>query len=218
MAEALTDQAQALEREIRQLSVSLQALRQLKAEVLQMQTVNFKKYADIIVNLQMQNEYYYLIKRFDDKTLDHIRSRFDWESGQDFLSRFQQMTEALLQLQAAGVPPESAACQQLVEAYWALIQEFTKGDMSLLPGLVAVGNIDQAENQMEEKQKQLNGYLGPALEIYFAKLAMTLFRSRKMMQTAIEVCGLEKRYGDKAVLRGLDLTVRRGENLRPPGG
>ena len=32
-----------------------------------MQTVDFKKYADIIVNLQMKNEFYWLIKHFDDK-------------------------------------------------------------------------------------------------------------------------------------------------------
>ena len=39
-----------------------------------MQTVNFKKYADIIVNLQMENDSYYLIKRFDDDTLTHTQT------------------------------------------------------------------------------------------------------------------------------------------------
>ena len=46
-----------------------------------MQTVNFKKYADIIVNLQMKNDSYYLIKHFDDDTLDHIRSRLIRQVG-----------------------------------------------------------------------------------------------------------------------------------------
>ena len=36
------------------LAESLAALEALKAEVLQMQTVDFKKYADIIINLQMK--------------------------------------------------------------------------------------------------------------------------------------------------------------------
>ena len=35
------------------LTESLTAIETLRAEVLQMQTVDFKKYADIIVNLQM---------------------------------------------------------------------------------------------------------------------------------------------------------------------
>ena len=32
--------------------------------------------------IQMNNEYYWLIKHFDDTTLDHIRNRFDKESGE----------------------------------------------------------------------------------------------------------------------------------------
>ena len=70
-----------LRKNIEQLKDSLVAIEQLKAEVLQIQTVNFKKYADIIVNLQMKNDSYSLIKRFDDDTLDQIRSRFDKKAG-----------------------------------------------------------------------------------------------------------------------------------------
>ena len=58
VANALTEQADAIRINIKQLKDSLAAIEQLKTEVLQMQTVNFKKYADIIVNLQMKNESY----------------------------------------------------------------------------------------------------------------------------------------------------------------
>ena len=56
VANALTEQADDIRRKIEQLKASLSAIEQLKAEVLQMQTVNFKTYADIIVNLQMKND------------------------------------------------------------------------------------------------------------------------------------------------------------------
>ena len=75
------------------------AIEQLKAEVLQIQTVNFKKYADIIVNLQMKNDSYSLIKRFDDDTLDQIRSRFDKKSGQDFMDRLNHLSDQIVELQ-----------------------------------------------------------------------------------------------------------------------
>ena len=81
VAKALTEQADVLRKNIEQLKDSLIAIEQLKVEVLKIQTVNFKKYADIIVNLQMKNDSYSLIKRFDDDTLDQIRSRFDKRSG-----------------------------------------------------------------------------------------------------------------------------------------
>ena len=53
VAKALTEQADVLRKKIEQLKDSLVAIEQLKTEVLQIQTVNFKKYADIIVKLQM---------------------------------------------------------------------------------------------------------------------------------------------------------------------
>ena len=179
VANALTEQADDIRKKIEQLQASLSAIEQLKAEVLQMQTVNFKKYADIIVNLQMKNDSYYLIKRFDDDTLDHIRSQFDKESGLDFMDRFNRLSDEIVQLQKENVPPESEKCQQVVKEYWGLIMEFTNGDMSMLPKLMEVGNIDTATNAWEERQKIVNDYLEPALQVYFSGLGINPFEEVK---------------------------------------
>ena len=179
IANALTEQADDIRQKIEQLKVSLSAIEQLKAEVLQMQTVNFKKYADIIVNLQMENDSYYLIKRFDDDTLDHIRSQFDKESGLDFMDRFNRLSDEIIQLQKENVPPESEKCQQVAKEYWGLIMEFTNGDMSMLPKLMEVGNIDTATNAWEERQKIVNDYIDPALQVYFSRLGTNPFEEVK---------------------------------------
>ncbi len=179
VANALTEQADDIRKKIEQLTASLTAIEQLKAEVLQMQTVNFKKYADIIVNLQMKNDSYYLIKRFDDDTLDHIRSQFDKESGLDFMEKFNLLSDEIVQLQKENVPPESEKCQQVVKEYWGLIMEFTNGDMSMLPKLMEFGNIDTATNAWEERQKIVNDYLEPALQVYFSSLGTNPFEEVK---------------------------------------
>ena len=175
VAYALSEQADDIRKKIEKLKASLSAIEQLKAEVLQIQTVNFKKYADIIVNLQMQNDSYSMIKRFDDDTLDHIRSRFDKKSGLDFMNRFNRISDEIIHLQKDKVPPESKKCQELVKEYWDLIMEFTNGDMTMLPKLTEVGKIDIATNAWEEKQKIINEYLGPALQVYFSKLGTNPF-------------------------------------------
>ena len=179
VANALTEQADDIRRKIEQLQASLSAIEQLKAEVLQMQTVNFKKYADIIVNLQMKNEFYPLIKHFDDDTLDHIRSQFDKESGLDFMDRFNRLSDEIVQLQKENVPPESEKSQKVIKEYWGLIVEFTNGDVSMLPKLMEVGNIDTAANAWEERQKIVNDYVGPALQVYFSRLGTDPFEGVK---------------------------------------
>ena len=175
VATALTEQADSIREKIEQLTASLTAIEQLKTEVLQMRTVNFKKYADIIVNLQIKNDSYYLIKRFDDDMLDHIRNQFDRESGLDFMDRFNCLSDEIVQLQKENVLPESEKCQQVVKEYWGLIMEFTNGDMSMLPKLMEIGNIDTATNAWEERQKIVNDYLEPALQVYFSKLGVNPF-------------------------------------------
>lgn len=175
VANALSEQANDIRNKIKNLQDSLKAIEQLKEEVLQMNTVNFKKYADIIVNLQMKNEFYPLIKRFDDNTLDHIRNKFDKESGLDFMARFNHLSDKIVRLHEEKVSPESEESQRIIGEYWGLIMEFTNGDMSMLPKLMEVGNIDMATNSWEERQKIVNDYVGPALEIYFKRVGINPF-------------------------------------------
>lgn len=54
VAAALTEQSKTIQTQIDALFQSLQDIQRLKTEVLKMQSVDFKKYADIIVNLQMK--------------------------------------------------------------------------------------------------------------------------------------------------------------------
>ena len=177
VANALAEQAAALRTKMADLAEALAALEALRAEVLQMQAVDFKKYADIIVNLQMKNEYYWLIKHFDDDTLAHIRTRFTKESGADFLQRFLALHQEAVRLHQANVPPKSAQGLAFASAYWGLVQEFTGGDMSLLPKLVALGTGEAAGPEWQAAQAQANAFVGPALEGYFAKQGIDPFQA-----------------------------------------
>ncbi len=144
-----------------------------------MQKVDFKKYADIIVNLQMNNKYYFLIKKFDDDTLDHIRDRFDRESSMDFINRFDALSDEILKLQKENVPQESEQCQQLTKAYWDLIMEFTNGDMSMLQKLPEIANFENTNTDWAKKQAVVNSYLEPAFVIYFKKLGINNVREEQ---------------------------------------
>lgn len=175
VAKVLTKQADNIRKKIEQLSASLTAIEQLKTEVMQMQTVNFKKYADIIVNLQMNNEFYYLIKEFDDDMLDHIRSQFDRESGLEFMERFTRLSDEIAQLQKDHVPPESEKSQQIIKEYWSLIMEFTGGDVNMLSKLMEFGTASDTTNEWKKKQQDVNEYVEPALQIYFSSLGENPF-------------------------------------------
>lgn len=177
VAKILSNQAADIKNKIQSLEKTLSSIEQLKSEVLQMQSVDFKKYADIIVNLQMENEYYYLIKKFDDDVLDHVRNQFTKDSGLDFLARFNHLSDELLKLKRAKENPKSEKSQKITKEYWNLIMEFTNGDMSLLPKLMEMGKIQNATNEIEEKQVEINDFLESALEFYFSTLQQNPFEN-----------------------------------------
>lgn len=175
VANALSQQAAAIKEKIESLTESLNAIETLKTEVLQMQSVDFKKYADIIINLQMKNEYYWLIKHFDNQTLDHIRNRFDKESGLLFMNTFNRLNDKAIELIKNGVPPDDTKAQKLAKEFWDLVIEFTNGDMSILPKLMEFGNFNDTDNEWEQKQAIVNAYLEPALERYFSQIGINPF-------------------------------------------
>ncbi|HWR22963.1 MAG TPA: MerR family transcriptional regulator [Feifaniaceae bacterium] len=170
VAGALLEQAAAIREKLEALSKSLNEIETLKSEVLQMQSVDFKKYADIIVNLQLNNEFYWLIKHFDDKMLDQFRTRFDKDSGLAMMERFARLFDEAARLQEYGVPPESGKGQALAKEFWETLMEFTGGDMGMLSKLMETGNFHGPDNEWKQKQAAATAFIEPALGAYFAAL------------------------------------------------
>ncbi len=176
VAQVLTEQANMLRKKIADLSESLSELEVLQTEVLKMQSVDFKKYADIIVNLEMKNDFYWLIKHFDSETLEHIRSRFDKESGLAFLEKFLQLQNRAIRLQDEGVLAQSPEGLQFAKVYWDMILEFTNGDTTMLPKLMQMGENDEFNQEWRQKQAQANVFIEPALDAYFSHLGVNPFQ------------------------------------------
>ena len=183
IADVLMEQAAAVKQKIERMSESLRELEMLREEVIQMQSVDFKKYADIIVNLQMKNDFYWLIKYFDDQTLDHIRSRFNKDSGMAFMNTFMHLQNEAIRLQNAGVPVDSDKGQNFAKAYWNMITDFTGGDMSMLPRLIELGQFQNTDHKWKEVQDNANGYVEQALGVYFSRLGVNPFQGENKEET-----------------------------------
>ena len=124
----------------------------------------------------MKNDFYWLIKHFDDQVLDHIRSHFDKDSGMAFLDTFMQLQDEAIRLQNAGVPADSDEGQNFAKAYWNMITEFTGGDMSMLPKLIELGQFQNTDHEWKEKLDAANRYIEQALGFYFSRLGVDPFK------------------------------------------
>ena len=170
VAQILSEQADSVRRQIAGLQESLHALEALQTEVTEMQTVDYTKYADIIVNLQMNNDFYWLIKHFDADMLNHIRTRFNKTTGLAFIRRFLALQEEAICLGREGASPDGPRGQVFASSYWDLITEFTAGDPSLLPKLMEMGQSEKFGQEWAQQQAEANKFIEPALGAYFQKL------------------------------------------------
>ncbi len=176
VAAALSEQVGAIRAQIAALSETLDTVEKLREETLQMQTVDFTKYAAIVVNLQMKNEFYGLVKHFDERTLAHLQQRFDLTSGKAVLNTLNRLIDEIEALQTNGSPPQGEQGQALAKRWWDMVMEFTGGDMSLLPGLAEMaGRVETGNADWNKRWAAIEPFLEKALAEYFMQLGYDPF-------------------------------------------
>ncbi len=171
VAGILAKQAEAIREQIAVLTETLETVETLREETLLMQTVDFKKYAAIVVNLQMKNKFYGFIKYFDEKMLDYLHNHVDIESGTAIIDTMNRLISEIGKLQENGISPNSEEGQAIAKQWWDMVMAFTGGDMSLLSGLMKMaGNKEVSDEAWGERWLTIETFLQPALGEYFTKL------------------------------------------------
>lgn len=172
VAQILGKQKLIIDEQIKELSAVKEAIESLQAEVLQIKTVDFDKYADIVSLLRLNNKNYWIVKLFDEKMMDHIRLRFadDPQKGIMIHQKYNAALEKTIALQQRGASPECPEAMDIAKQWWDMIMDFTGGDLSLLPELMKFNESKQGwDETVAGKQKQADGFIGQALAAYFAQ-------------------------------------------------
>jgi len=177
MAALLTEHANLMREKIATLSESLDAITLLMDEVIQMQSVDFEKYAAIIVSLQMKNEYYSLIKHFDDETLKQLTTRFSGnkDGATAVIESVNNLLDKAIQFLKDGIQPESDEGMELAKDFWEAILTVTGDDVSMIPKLADLASGADGGSKWKQKQDIANKFIEPALNAYFTKLGVNPF-------------------------------------------
>jgi DNA-binding transcriptional MerR regulator len=164
IANILSEQAKAIREKISSLKDVLVSIERLNAEALQMKTVDWEVYANILVLMNYKNDLYWAVKHFDGKILEHVR-KFDDEKIDAFMSVQNGLFDKVDEFQRTGIAPESEHGQAFAKDFWDMIMEFTDGDMSLLPELSKLAQKSE-NNEWKRREK----FIEKALDMYLASL------------------------------------------------
>jgi DNA-binding transcriptional MerR regulator len=176
VAAVLTEQANAVREKIASLSEVLEIIETLKEETLHIQTVNFRKYADLVAILKVGNENYWAVKLFSDDLWAHIRDRFDEESAKDYKNRQKILFAEAVRLKSAGTSPESGQGLAIGKEWLEMLIEFTGGDMSMIPEMQKFAeHRDLWDGEWRKSWEGAEEYITAALGAYITTLGYNPF-------------------------------------------
>ncbi len=170
VAAILNQQKKAIQEQIEELTEALNSIERFRNEVIEMESVDFKKYAEIIELLKMENKEYWVWKHFDEDLTTHIKERYSEnpENGLKIFDTYKEVLQEAYQLKSENEKPDNKKSLALAEKWWNMVMEFTGGDMSLLSKLESFNDKKEDwNNDLADIQKEVDEYLQQALGCYF---------------------------------------------------
>jgi len=163
----LTEQASHIRKKIETLTESLEAMELLNAEIAQIEKVNFKKYADILLNLQMKNEEYQMIKHLDDDTMDMFRERIGREKTALMAANINDFYRQAVLLIKEEISPESEKGQAFADTFWKTLMELSSGDVNMMLKLnEQFEKVDKLVDEGKEERDAVRDYMRRAMAAY----------------------------------------------------
>jgi len=165
IVDVLTGHATNIRKEIEHLTESLNALETLKSEIVQLDSVDFKKFAAILESIYMKNEYYWLVKYFDNDVLDI----FAEETTSELTGIIKTLIIEAAKLQETSVPPESKRGQDFAARFWKIMMELTDGDIAFMQKMNEQTMKAASDEKYDKTMKKALLFMGASLDAYFNK-------------------------------------------------
>lgn len=172
VAQALELQKQVFQEQIAKLNEALSATETLLQEATQMQSVDFERYAKIIVLLRQKSDSYWLFKLFNERLSDHVNDRYsgNLDGWASLFDRWKKACDDTILLDEQGENPASEKAQTLAKEWWDMTLEFSGGDLSLMGELQKFEEGSPGwDEDMKRKLHLAQGYRKGIMEIYLEK-------------------------------------------------
>lgn len=165
---ALKNQASIIKDKISYLQEALTAIESLREEIHQMNSIDWKKYSDIISLLKSKNENYWVVKYFDTDSFHKIKTSFTHEDSEKIISTWHELCDHIIQLKSQNELPTGSKAQLVAKDWWDMVNRFTGGDITMLKDLVNFNKDKENWNtDWKEKQTLIDDFLEQALFKYF---------------------------------------------------
>jgi len=191
MRAMMAERVSHVRRKIEVLTESLEEMEALNAEISQIEQVNFKKYADILLNLQMKKEEYQIIKHLDDTAMDMFRERIGHEKTALLAATINDYYKQAVELIEGAVPPESERGQAFADAFWKTLMELSGGDSDMIFKLnEQFEKVGKLMDEGKEERDAVRDYMRRAMTAYHEHTYVSTFAGSGKTEMFMKFMGL----------------------------
>ena len=166
----LNKQEQILKEQIEKNQAFLASVSKIKEEIKDTQIVDWSKYTQMIKIVKQTDDFSWTIDFIDHEVFEQGSKLAQEKKDVEIGIKWQALSQRAIELVEEGVLPESFKGQTLAKEWWEMVTLFTGGDMSILEKLFKFhGTQDQWPDEMKEKQKKIDPFIGKALGFYIEK-------------------------------------------------
>lgn len=163
----LDNQRSLISKRIENLKGVLGAIEALQNDIVQSESVDFTRYANIVSAIHEKWDNFWMISKIDDKLANHALRTLDVQAGKEIGKKLQALLEKFVLLQERNASPESSQAQNAAKDWWEMVIDFTDGNMSLIPQLFKVYlSRHQFDLDWQMKWEKADGLIQEALRIY----------------------------------------------------
>lgn len=172
----------AVQNQIADLNKALNAIDVLRQEIVDMKEVSFEKYADIIAFLRVKDYgYWWSSGMFQHDSSKPIKEKIMKNVADDpnfslrLYKEFSIITDKMHLLVMQGESPTGEKGQQVAAELWAMIMEFSGGDINMIPKLMKFNEHKEGwPEDIKAKQLAIDTFMGEALGFYLKKQSIYL--------------------------------------------
>ena len=188
--DVLTEHESYVSTKIDRLTQSLNALKTLKDEIVQVDSVDFKKFAIILAHLQMKNERYWLIKYIDSDIFDilmTLNKTHDEENTAKIIEITNGFIEDAARLHDEGVSPKSKQGQALTKRFWEWLLELTGGDVSMVQKIAMQMVKSTTDENNDVIMNKFRMFISSSMTFYFSKHGELVMNDNDLMAEAVKL-------------------------------
>jgi len=195
----LADQITQLRKKMEVMAESLDVMEALKKEIQQIETVNFKKYADILLSLQVKNNTNWMIKHIDDDAMDMFNENMGREKTALMTDTLVNIYMKAQELYKEGITPESESGQAFAEMFWTAFIELTGGDPFVMQKISEqMEKVSSTHLQDQGEREAVRHFMKQALNAYHSNEIYEVFDVRMDSEKSASIMDIFSQLYDAA--------------------